>query len=123
MQLKWHRLSKPLSFQRLVLEAYRYLSRYGEDPRQAAEVLFYLFVLLSGVLALGGFEQLGQPPYAITGKQVSGFFLSLTQSAFFIKPAWTPSAVFDALALFISRLVIPIQAAIFGIALRNKLHR
>lgn len=40
-----------------------------------------------------------------------------------ITPTYTLPPEFAALALFISRLLIPIQAAIFAFALRNKLHR
>lgn len=123
VQLKLHRLEKPYSFQRFMLEIYRAISRYGEDPRQAGEVLFYLLVVLFSILAFGGFHHLGKPPFDITSERVSNLFLTFVQYALFIKPIWTPPPVYDVFALLFSRLLIPIQAAIFAFALRNKLHR
>jgi len=123
VQLKLHRIEKPYSFQRVMLEIYRIISRYGEDPCQAGEVLFYLLVVLFGILSFGGFHHLGNPPFDITSERVSNLFLTFAQYALFIKPTWTPPPVYDVFALLFSRLLIPIQAAIFAFALRNKLHR
>ncbi|EKO40328.1 MAG: hypothetical protein B193_0946 [Solidesulfovibrio magneticus str. Maddingley MBC34] len=117
------RNSNNLSFQRIILETYRTISRYGEDPLQAAEVLFYLALLLLASLALGGLYALGEPPFDITASRVAKGLRAFAQYALFMKPDWSPPAFFDFIAILLSRLLIPIQAAIFAFALRNKLHR
>lgn len=123
-QLKHLEHTKPwLNFSRRILATYRAISRYGEDPRQAGEVLFYLLVMLFGILSFGGFHHLGKPPFDITSERVSNLFLTFAQYALFIKPTWTPPPIYDVFVLLFSRLLIPIQAAIFAFALRNKLHR
>jgi len=131
---KWHHAEKesqllllctdrPCSFQRFTLEIYRFISRYGEDPRQALVVLLFLAVVLAFFMAAGAFSKYGPPPVDISPERVSNFVHVFSQYILFIKPDWTPPPVYDAACLFISRLLIPIQAAIFGFALRNKLHR
>ena len=107
----------------MILEIYRIISRYGEDPWQAAEVLFYLLLGLLAALALGGLHALGEPPFDITATRVSNGLRAFAQYALFMKTDWSPPGLFDVVAIFLSRLLIPIQAAIFAFALRNKLHR
>lgn len=130
----WHYSEKEMVLRRLqtydkrpfhkkILQAYKITSRYGEDPRQAAEVLVYLLLLLLATLALGGLNALGEPPYNVTAAHISNGLRVAAQYALFMKPDWSPPAFFDFIAILLSRLLIPIQAAIFAFALRNKLHR
>lgn len=130
----WHYSEKEMVLRRLqtydkrpfhkkILQTYKITSRYGEDPRQAAEVLAYLLLLLLATLALGGLNALGEPPYNITAAHIANGFRIAAQYTLFMKPDWSPPALFDFIAIFLSRLLIPIQAAIFAFALRNKLHR
>lgn len=125
VQLKLHRLEKPLSFERWMVEAYRVISRYGEDPWQALTFLGYLLVALFYCLSIGSIPLLGELPAEISWNKVDKFFHCYFQYILFVpKPDWSPPVgIFDAIALLISRLLIPIQAAIFAFALRNKLHR
>ena len=52
------------------------------------------------------------------------FFHGYFQYLLSIKPDWSPPVgISDNTALAFSRLLIPIQAAVFAFALRNKLHR
>ena len=108
-----------------MLGIYRVISRYGEDPWQALTFLGYLLAALFFALILGSIPLLGPLPADITWGKVDKFFHCYFQYILFIpKPDWSPPVgIFDAIALLISRLLIPIQAAIFAFALRNKLHR
>jgi len=122
-QLKLHRLEKPNSFQRWMLESYRLISRYGEDPWQALRVLGVLAAVLATAIVLGA---LWGKPFAfsdISQDRFNKFALTFAQYALLDKPTYQIHPAFAALALFLSRLLIPIQAAIFAFALRNKLHR
>lgn len=122
-QLQHHRLEKPNSFQRWMLETYRIISRYGEDPWQAAKVLLLLLFALLCALAFGAAAKIGGPPFPLSIDGFGKLGLAFAQYALFIKPDWSPPAFYDIAALLLSRLLIPIQAAIFAFALRNKLHR
>jgi len=121
--LKHHRLGKPRSIQRWILESYRIISRYGEDPWQALKVLGWLMGMLALTVGLGALSFHGFDGTAITLERTGKFMHSFLQYALLDKPTYPIPTGFAVAALLLSRLFIPIQAAIFAFALRNKLHR
>jgi hypothetical protein len=113
-EIMWRRTRLIKSpFRWFVLWAYRLFSGFGEDPLKAFGFLL-LFVLLSGWLisSNGGpecFEQLA----AATLKHLA-----------FIKPGLEIPDTFGGMAtVFVTRILVPIQAALFGFALRNRFRR
>ncbi|MFZ5427290.1 MAG: pentapeptide repeat-containing protein, partial [Thermodesulfobacteriota bacterium] len=115
--------SKDKLLLRFYTGTYRFISHYGESPTRALVVLAGLLALLAVVVALGGFAIHGIKPPAFYSERLGKFFLTFGQYALLTTPTYTLPPGYAAIALVISRLFIPIQAAIFGFALRNKLRR
>lgn len=110
------------TFSRVLLEVYRIISRYGEDPKQAILVLLVLAAaLLCVVLAGAAFAP--SPADPAKALDASRTFHVFFQYLLLDRPSYDIQPIFAGLALLLSRLLIPIQAAIFAFALRNKLHR
>lgn len=122
-QLKFHRTVNPWSFQRWMLEIYRVISRYGEDPWQACKIFFILMALLALATGIGALYLHSFSPDAVTWERTGKFALTFSQYALLVTPTYTLPSGFAAAALLLSRLLIPIQAAILAFAIRNKLHR
>lgn len=102
---------------------YKLSSGFGEDPAQAARVLVALVLLVLGPMAFstmqptstnGGTDpELGERIYA-----------ALQHLLFITTPQYAPeSASLRSLLLVLTRLVIPVQAALFGFAMFNRFRR
>jgi len=115
--------SKDKFLLRFYISTYRFISHYGESPTRALVVLAGLLAVLAAVVALGGFAIHGIKPTDFYLERVGKFFLTFGQYALLTTPTYTLPPGYAVIALVISRLLIPIQAAIFGFALRNKLRR
>ena len=117
------RNTKGKRFQRFYLWLYSLISCFGESPGRALWILLGLIFLLGVTTGFGALYLYDFAPAAITWEKTGKFLLTFFQYALFDKPKYTLPPGFAAFALFLSRLLIPIQAAIFAFALRNKLHR
>jgi uncharacterized protein YjbI with pentapeptide repeats len=99
---------------------YRVLSGYGEQPLRALGWLSIFLVGMAGLVWELGLE-VGNPPY------LAGFgdsFIYLLQKATLQRPTWAEPAGFGGkLVAGFSVLLIPGQAALFLLALRNRLGR
>lgn len=116
------RESTSACFHRLLLTTYRTISRYGEDPKQALLILLFLASVLAVLVLLGS---VFAPEPSDNAKALDAWrtFHVFFQYLLLDRPSYELNPFFAALALLLSRLLIPIQAAIFAFALRNKLHR
>jgi len=111
---RWRPL--PLSF----CSIYWALSGYGERPVWALAWLVAFLTVFTGLLAWAGLEIL-EP------KHSAGFgnsFFYLLQKVTLQRPTWAePAGFFGKLVAGLSVLLIPGQAALFVLALRNRLGR
>ncbi len=121
-QLKHSQSLSDNRFLLAMLKAYRISSRYGENPLQAMKVLSLLLIALFVCLLCGVFIQYGTS-LVITKDCIAKFFLTFFQYILLLRPEWTPPKEFEIIALIISRLLIPIQAALLAFAIRNKFMR
>lgn len=108
---------------RASLEAYRFISFFGESPGRALQILLLLMFILACTMFLGSMAIKGKGHFTFTFEAASNFILAFTQFILLDKPGYYMHPLATSAALFFSRLLIPIQAAIFAFALRNKLHR
>ena len=96
------------------------LSGYGERPSRAFGLLIAFLAVLTGLLAWAGLEIL-DPKYS------AGFgnsFFYLLQKVTLQRPTWAvPLGFWGNLVAGLSVLLIPGQAALFLLALRNRLGR
>ncbi|MEJ2183264.1 MAG: pentapeptide repeat-containing protein [Nitrospirota bacterium] len=109
--------------ERALLGLYRLVSGYGERPLQAALVLVFLIVSFAFFLGLGerafGMEALGD--FLRAGK-LSALLLSTLQYASFAPdPLVTPVSSAGRYIELGARILIPLQAVFFLLALRNRL--
>jgi uncharacterized protein YjbI with pentapeptide repeats len=99
---------------------YWFLSGYGERPFRAFGLLIFFLAVLTGLLAWSGLEIL-EPKYS------AGFgnpFFYLLQKVTLQRPTWAvPQGFWGNLVAGFSVLLIPGQAALFLLALRNRLGR
>ena len=123
VQLKYLRATNPWTFYRMILEIYKFISCYGEDPYQSFKILWYMLSFLFIILAIGAMQYVGGPPYDVTIERTIKLIHVFFQYVLFMKIDWKPNDLYDVAAMILSRLVIPLQAAIFVFALRNKLQR
>lgn len=121
-QLQHYKINKTSKFLETFLKLYRFSSRYGESPLRAAITLSLLLLLLFLCLT-GGVLYKYNYSIVFSWSCIGKFFLTFFQYALLIKPDWEPPSIFAILALVVSRLLIPIQAALFGFALRNRFMR
>jgi hypothetical protein len=101
---------------------YRFLSGYGERPSWALGLLSLLLLGMAGLICWLGIE-VGKPPHTY----MAGFgdsFIYLLQKATLQRPTWAePVGLGGKLVAAFSVLIIPGQAALFLLALRNRLGR
>lgn len=121
-QLKHYQSRTDNRFLLTMLKAYRISSRYGENPLQAMKVLSWLLLALFACLLCGVLVQYGSA-LVVTQDHVAKFLLTFSQYTLLLRPDWTPPKGFEILTLIISRLFIPIQAALLAFAIRNKFMR
>ena len=143
---EWHYGEKEMF--RKKIRARRYLglsllywasSGYGERPVRAGMVLLGFIISLSLLLAIAGLEPLnlpGRPDYGveaieglsgllnITLKQFKALVLNTLQYATFRRePIFVPVNITGGYLKFLSHILIPLQAALFGLAVRNRFRR
>lgn len=116
------RYTKDKPFKRFYYWLYYHISRYGEDPKQALLVLLMLATIL-GIFVILGAAFAPEPSKDSKALDFGGVIHVFFQYLLFDRPSYDLNKFFAAPALLLSRLLIPIQAAIFAFALRNKLHR
>ncbi len=135
---KWWRRFNPFSFSNL----YWVSSGYGERPVRAGIILLLLFVsLVLSSIYLGLVSSSGNPVYGVTAlkgfsavfeskfvpelEKIGILFYNTIQYALFFKtPFFKPETLSGDIVLTIfSKLLIPIQTALFIFALRNKFRR
>jgi len=117
---------------RSALFLYRWSSQYGEDPVLAGKWLLGAIVALWLLLGLGGIHD-GQtviqgPASSITWESISNFgivFITLFKNIMLFKTVEFKSlyGMIDGVILVMTRLLIPLQAALFAFALRNRFRR
>lgn len=119
-------------FLRLGLSLYRWSSRFGEDPVLAGKWLVGFVALVWLFLGLGGVsdgQQLIQGPTCPnTWECISNFgtiFMTLFKNVMLFKVVeFTPQyGWIGGVVLIMTRLIIPLQAALFAFALRNRFRR
>ncbi len=99
---------------------YRFLSGYGERPIWALGWLAVFLAVFTGLLAWAGLEIL-DPKYSPT---FGNPFFYLLQKVTLQRPTWAePVGFLGKLVAGLSVLLIPGQAALFLLALRNRLGR
>jgi uncharacterized protein YjbI with pentapeptide repeats len=99
---------------------YRFLSGYGERPSRALGLLIFFLVAMTALLGWAGLEILAP-------KHSNGYgdpFFYLLQKVTLQRPTWAEPVGFGGkLVAGLSVLLIPGQAALFLLALRNRLGR
>jgi uncharacterized protein YjbI with pentapeptide repeats len=135
---KWWRRFNPLSFSNL----YWGFSGYGERPIRAGFMLLFLFVSLVLITnSLGLVSSSGKPVYGVTtikgfsnlfgensqlesGKIALLIYNTIQYALFFKAPYFKPETLSGEIifALF-TKLFMPIQAALFILALKNRFRR
>ncbi|HCL81135.1 MAG TPA: hypothetical protein DHW81_02555 [Nitrospiraceae bacterium] len=111
-------------------------SGYGERPVRAGNVLLLLILTLSVLFGSAGLEPNpslnGNPAYEINKiKSLSdmlshlwGIILNTLQYATFEKvPDYVPKTIYGATLKFVVKILIPLQAALFALAIRNRFRR
>ena len=102
-------------FKWAVLGLYRLFSGFGEEPLKAFGFLL-LFVLLSGWLIGNNGGPVGiEALSTVTLKHLT--FLKMKE------PLQISNTCGGLLTVFVTRIVVPLQAALFGFALRNRFRR
>lgn len=116
---RWWRRYNPIGLTNL----YKHSSGFGECPERAA---FWLIVLALSVFILLWKDELNANSFHLPtsyAEAQSSFNLTL-EYLLFMKPEFKPNIPWiKPTVTVISRLLIPIQAALFGMALRNKFRR
>jgi uncharacterized protein YjbI with pentapeptide repeats len=98
---------------------YRFLSGYGERPSWALGWLVLLLAALTGLLSLPGLNN-----YLRRSAEFGDPFFYLLQAATLQRPIWAePAGFWGKLVAGLSVLLISGQAALFLLALRNRLGR
>lgn len=102
---------------------YNLSSGFGENPAQAARVLCALVVVVLGLMA---FPDMREPGKEVIFDPGNGerIYAALQHLLFITNPQYAPASAFlRSLLLVLTRLVIPIQAALFGFAMFNRFRR
>jgi hypothetical protein len=121
----------PLSLSNL----YWFSSGYGERPVRAGVMLFLLILAISILFGLAGLSSLNQnPSYGIA--EIKGWaditnfqnfwtlILNTLQYATFEKePDFMPTTIYGGYLKLAARILIPLQAALFALAVRNRFRR
>lgn len=129
---------KRVSFTRVALWLYRLSSRFGEDAARAGVLLGWLVAFVGLLLVFGGIAD-GQAtvrietwPWTWTWsgamlEKIGILLKTLLLNLLLVTPDSIPFKPVHELAgaavLFLTRLLIPIQAALFAFALRNRFRR
>ena len=95
------------------------LSGYGESPSRAFVLLIFLLAVLTGLLAWTSLEMLDPKHVPAFGDS----FFFLLQKATLQRPTWAEPVGLGVAGVGFSVLLIPGQAALFLLALRNRLGR
>lgn len=133
MYRKGKRLRRMIPF--TISNLYWFSSGYGEGPIRAGVVLLLLILIISVLSGLAGLSPLNQnPPYEIT--EVEGWsniiniqnlwalVLNTLQCATFEKkPDFVPKTIYGASLKVVARILIPLQTALFALAVRNRFRR
>jgi len=110
-------------------------SGYGERAVRAGVVLILLILVLSVLFGLTGLSPLNQsPPYEIAEikgwadvmniQNLWAFILNTLQYATFErKPDFIPKTIYGGYLKLAARILIPLQAALFALAARNRFRR
>lgn len=123
-------------FPYLFLNLYYISSGYGEDPRKALSFLIFLILAVFLTLAVCGLSPVDtvNPPYGITGNvslsSLTDFnvlkvlFIDTLKNLTFQKDYFLePSTLWGELVKTIAQILIPLQAAFFTLAIRNRFRR
>jgi uncharacterized protein YjbI with pentapeptide repeats len=116
----------PKFFNKFVYDLYWLSSGYAEKPFRAGMVLGIFIVIASVLAKLTGFIPSQKlPVYTITGVSEPLAYLlnTLQYVAFYKEPIFRPASLLGECAALFTRIVIPIQAALFGLAIRNRFRR
>lgn len=143
---KWHYREKEMQRRRtsrseclpfLLLNLYYYSSGYGEDPKKALKFLIFLFIAVSLILGILGLCPVDSDnpsygikciriwwPFDMDFRKVGAIFIntlkySLFQRDYYLKP----STQLGEFVRFLGQIFIPIQTALFVLALRNRFRR
>jgi hypothetical protein len=99
---------------------YKIMSGYGERPMRALVLLIFFLAILTGLLSSSGLEILDPKHVPAFGDS----FFYLLQKVTLQRPTWAePVGFWGNLVADFSVLLIPGQAALFLLALRNRLGR
>lgn len=113
----------PWPLRRSLLFWYWSTSGFGERPRRAGWCLAFVVVLPLATAALGQIVGVW-PPGSFDGAALSGVITDWQRALPLVKvPAETAPAGWKLLWYNVSQLVITIQAALFGFAVRNRFRR
>lgn len=107
----------------LFLCLYKMCSGYGEDPAKALVALMSLIVVVF-IFVFGSYiYDVGMKSYEISWSGLCSIFESTLRLTLFIDAGIKNVNIFSAVALIVSRVLLPIQAALFAFSLRNKFRR
>ncbi len=108
-----------------LLHLYRLSSGYGERPVRAGIVLFLLIIVISAFLGLTGIKSIDDNSIIEIKKwsdilNMDYLKATIEYATFESKPIFIPENWFLKIA---AKLLIPLQAALFALALRNRFRR
>jgi len=134
---RWHHSEKEMlrkrtgfykdPFNWLVLNLYYCSSGYGENPFKAGVMLFLIIAILFFGLSFLGLEPIGVDIEPFSWRSLSSLwksFLSLLEILLFRAPTYyRPSTIWSVTLKVFAQILVPIQAAFFALALRNRFRR
>ncbi|MDQ7832625.1 MAG: pentapeptide repeat-containing protein [Desulfovibrionaceae bacterium] len=102
---------------------YKKCSGYGEDPVKGIVVLMQLVGMIV-IFVFGSYiYNVGMQSYEISWSGICSIFETSLKLTLFMDAGIKRIDIFSAGALIFSRVLLPIQAALFALSLRNKLRR
>lgn len=119
---KAHILKQPLDW--ILLNIYRSLCGYGENPKRAALVLACMLLFFAILLVGTGFETTSENRETLgTGTAADALLLTLQIAVFERNPSFEPITRAGLFLNVLIKILVPIQTTLLVFALRNRFRR